>query len=105
MSDLPLFSYPMNAGFKSSSTSLNAAQNIEKGGRAKTLRHKVLELIKKTDVFYNGFTADECAAMLGETVLAIRPRVAELNKRNLIHDSGKRRTNISGSKAIVWLAT
>ena len=48
--------------------------------------------------------ADEAAAVTGESVLSIRPRVTELVKKDLVFDSGQRRPNVSGRKAIVWVA-
>lgn len=47
-------------------------------------------------------TADEIAEYLGESVLYVRPRIAELSKAGRIADSGERRKNISGQTAIVW---
>ena len=52
-----------------------------------------------------GLTADECAAIIGQTVLATRPRVTELNKQGKIIRTGQRRKNVSGASAIVWKAT
>lgn len=49
-------------------------------------------------------TADEVASELGETVLAIRPRITELVKAELIYDTGERRDNTSGRRAKVWRA-
>lgn len=47
-------------------------------------------------------TADEIAEALGETVLAIRPRVTELGQDGLLFDTGNRRRNTSGRMARVW---
>ena len=47
-------------------------------------------------------TADEVAALLGETVLSIRPRVAELRKLGKIAATGDKRRNESGMLASVW---
>lgn len=49
-------------------------------------------------------TPDEVAEFLGETVLAVRPRFTDLTKENKISDTGERRSNASGRKAIVWRA-
>jgi hypothetical protein len=51
---------------------------------------------------HGGFTADEIAARLGESILTIRPRITELNKLCKIKDTGVRRPNSSGRNAIVW---
>ena len=65
--------------------------------RAPILRARVLGVLAT-----GNFTADEVAAQLGESVLAIRPRVTELAKDGRIADTGERRKNASGRKAIVW---
>lgn len=49
-------------------------------------------------------TADQCASILGQSVLAVRPRFTELRNAGLIHDSGVRDLNVSGRRAIVWVA-
>src|SRR5688572_33192652 len=99
--------YPDRAGFKESTTSRDAAVAIEAKGRARTLRDAVLAWY---DAGHQG-TADECAAALGESVLAIRPRVTELSistptRPARLERSGQRRCNASGHSAHVWrLAT
>jgi len=47
-------------------------------------------------------SADQCAYVLGRSVLSIRPRFSELNAADLIEDSGTRTLNDSGKRAIVW---
>lgn len=47
-------------------------------------------------------TADEAAAAIGETVLAVRPRITELKQDGKLYDTGKRRANASGRSATVW---
>ena len=81
-------------------TSRAAAEAIEP--RADTLRRRCLDLI--ADVGPYGVTADECAAVIRETVLSIRPRFTELRVAGRIVDSGARRKNSSGRSAIVWTA-
>lgn len=49
-----------------------------------------------------GLTADEIAARLAESVLAVRPRVSELFHAGLIEKTGERRPNASGLNAHVW---
>jgi predicted transcriptional regulator len=51
-----------------------------------------------------GATADEVAAALGRTPFTVWPRCKELLKKQLIEDSGRRRENLSGKSAIVWVA-
>lgn len=76
-------------------TSLEAADAM--ADRAPILRARVLGVLAT-----GNFTADEVAAQLGESVLAIRPRVTELAKAERIADTGERRKNASGRRAIVW---
>jgi len=79
-------------GYKEKETSKEAAHKIE--GRAERLRRLALELITQ-----DALTADEVASILGEAVLAIRPRITELIKAGKIRKSGRRGKNISGMSA------
>ena len=88
-------------GHKENTTSRLAAQRMTK---AATLREKVLAAIKAEPR-----TADEIAAVLGESILSIRPRMSELRVmrkvRPLLQNGEQvRRTNSSGMSAIVWEA-
>lgn len=49
-------------------------------------------------------TADEVAEALGESVLAVRPRISEMVRENLVVATGMRRPNKSGRTAWVWRA-
>jgi len=91
-------SYPRRAGFKEPTTSRDAAQRIERKGRAASLRSAVLGAF---ELDWTG-TADELAHRLGESVLAIRPRVTELHKQGKLETTGERRKNESGASAHVW---
>jgi hypothetical protein len=64
-----------------------------------TLRDRVMAVLRRVP---SGLTADEIADRCGVSLLAIRPRVAELNKGGHIEDTGVRRFNASGAKAAVW---
>lgn len=91
--------YPITPGFKPTDTSRAAAAHV--GGETAALRGQVLSIIRAAGV--NGATADEVAELISRSVLTIRPRVAELKVMLRIKDSGKRRRNDSGRKAIVWV--
>ncbi len=93
--DLFAFRYPAKPGHRGTDTSIAAAASML--GAAPTLRALVLSALSERDM-----TADEAAAALGETVLAVRPRFTELARMGLIEDGGDRRANASGRKAIVW---
>lgn len=91
--------YPDIAGFKEDETSREAAERIEERGRARRLREQVRHWYVDDG---NEGTADECAHALGLSILAIRPRVTELNKSGVICKTGRRRCNYSGANAHVW---
>lgn len=94
MSDHDLFTYPVAAGFKGfAETGRQAAQSID----ADTLRARVLAEL------HNGpGTADELAYRIRVDKLSIRPRCSELAAMGKITDSGVRRENSSGRRAVVW---
>jgi len=87
--------YPDACGHKATDTSKAAAEAMQ--SKAGCLREQCLELLYKGD-----YTADELAAILGKSILAIRPRISELVAQRKIWDSGKRHANETMKKAIVW---
>lgn len=91
--------YPNSPGHRNVDTSIAAAEAVKP--KAATLRAGVLECLRKNP---DGLTADECAVMMGETVLSVRPRVTELHKAPLrkIVPAGIKRPNASGLMAKVW---
>lgn len=97
---LPLFAprYPDVPGAKTDGPSLAAANRMRR--HDKKLRELALEMLRAE----GPLTADEVAARLGRTVLSIRPRISQLNKKGLVIDTGERRLNESGSPATVWRA-
>lgn len=95
---LDLLDYPNWPGFRARDTSKAAADAM--APKSDTLRAHALHHIRSCDI---GLTADEVAKAMNQSVLAIRPRVTELARMNLIRDSGKRRKNKSGKSAIVWV--
>jgi hypothetical protein len=88
--------YPNRPGFKEGDTSRQAAEEMEL--RAGTLRKAAYDFICR----HPRHTADEIAAGLGETVLAIRPRISELRVKGLIVNDGKG-INRSGKLAHQWV--
>ncbi len=87
--------YPDSPGYKAEGPSRESAEKIT--SRAETLRGLVAALLQGQEL-----TADECALHLGESVLAVRPRLSELHAAGRIMDSGRRRRNASGHNATVW---
>jgi len=88
--------YHGTPGFKEPTTSREAA--IKFKTHAETLRAQALAEIAAAPS-----TADEIAARLGSTVLAVRPRISELAKMGKIERvPNVRRKNASGMSAAVW---
>lgn len=91
--------YPEIPGARRRDTSQQAAEAVAE--KAPTLQARCLGALRDADDI-GGLTADEVAARLGLHVLTIRPRITELNKLMKIRDTGRRRRNTSGKRAIVW---
>jgi predicted ArsR family transcriptional regulator len=88
--------YPREPGYKARSTSLSAARSLN--DKAPRLRQLCVDQL----LLYGPLTADECARNMGVDKLSIRPRFRELADAGKIIDSGERRANGSGKRAIVW---
>lgn len=92
--------YPDYPGYQATDTSAEAAEAIsEHLGR---LQAMVLTAIAKRGSM--GLTAHETATVLQSDRTAIQPRLSELRRKGRIVDSGLRRLNASGKRAIVWIA-
>lgn len=52
-----------------------------------------------------GLTVDEACALAEYPRYSLQPRFTELRDRRVIYDTGLRRRNVSGAKAIVWRLT
>tara|TARA_Y100000588_G_C14209996_1_gene906288 strand:- start:1576 stop:1884 length:309 start_codon:yes stop_codon:yes gene_type:complete len=90
--------YPAHPGARDRDTSIAAADAI--APQAPNLRTATKSALAASEP--HGLTADEVAAVLGLSILSIRPRVTELSRMGVIEDSGARRANQSGKRAIVW---
>jgi hypothetical protein len=64
------------------------------------VRHEVWNSMRKHP---EGSTADEIAFAIGRGILTVRPRVSELARAGILTDSGARRPNSTGRRAIVWV--
>jgi len=93
--------YPNTSGYKIEGTSQEAAQHMDTTGRSETLRQMVLVYLRSRS--YSGSTPDNCAAALGESVLAIRPRFTELEQSGMIRKTKLTEKNESGRNAAVYL--
>lgn len=87
--------YPDAPGWIDETTSRDAADAI--ADHADSLREATFIVLSHWSL-----TADEVADLLHESVLAIRPRVTELYKSELIFRTGERRRNRSGLFAHVY---
>ncbi len=95
--DFSRMKYPALPGAKTGGASQAAADSMIR--TAGKLRHQVVETLQQ---FPLGMTTDECAAYLGVSILAIRPRFSELNRDGQITGTPLRRLNGSGRHATVW---
>lgn len=92
--------YPDVPGHRNVDTSIAAAADLApKLGR---LQRLVLATIREAG--WLGLTADELASRLDMDRYTVQPRTTELKLKRLIRDSGQRRANSTGKKAIVWVA-
>jgi hypothetical protein len=87
--------YPNVPGFKRPGTSEQAAREVE--SEASHLRAACYRCLLEQPS-----TADEVAAKLGRSVLAIRPRISELVAKFRVIETPQRRKNVSGKWAAVW---
>lgn len=99
--------YPNAPGFKGpSDTGREAAADMsEHCGRLQAMALRAIrEAGPVTNDGSGGLTADELAATLGLDRWSIQPRTSELRRKPLIDDSGHRRRNVTGKRAVVWVA-
>jgi hypothetical protein len=94
----PAQKYPEAPGFKERTTSKEAARKIKP--RAPGLRDLCVAAL--TEAWPSGMTPDQCADVLGKTVLAIRPRFTELKLLGIIEASSRVAPNASGANARVY---
>jgi len=92
--------YPNTPGHKGPAETSRAAADAIKP-KVLTIRESVLAAI----TLWGPMTADEIASRLRLSILAVRPRCSELCKLGVIQDSGERRLNASGIRAVVWVRT
>lgn len=88
--------YHETIGYQRTETSFNAA--VRAAVNARNVRDKVAAVLAER----GPMTADEIAAVLGLSILTVRPRVTDLNKAGRIEDTGVRRQTGAGNAAIVW---
>lgn len=92
--------YPATPGHRGIDTSVSAAEAV--AGIAGPMRRLVYKTIFTAGA--HGLTTDEIAQALGMPRYSVQPRTTELRHHRRIKDSGRRRPNASGCRAIVWVA-
>ncbi len=92
--------YPDTPGHRGVDTSIAAADTV--AGIAGPLRRMVYRAVHEAGL--RGLTTDEIAAALRMHRYSVQPRTTELKYDRRIRDSGRRRPNASGCRAIVWVA-
>ena len=93
--------YPDAPGHRAVDTSIEAADDIApKLGRLQRLAEMTIR-----EAGEQGLTAEELAARLNLDRWSIQPRTTELSRKGIVRDSGKRRRNATGKRAIVWIAS
>ncbi len=93
--------YPETPGHRWVDTSIEAAAAIE--SHCGRLQRMSLRGIREAGEA--GLTTDELADRLNVDRGSIQPRTSELKLLGLICDSGQRRRNANGKRAIVWTVT
>ena len=97
---IPYQDYPDTPGHRGVDTSMEAADKI--ASSAPALRHKVLQAVSASGAA--GLTVLEGCDRFGWDRHGAQPRFTELKVGGKIIDSGERRRNPSGVRAIVWIA-
>jgi len=92
--------YPFTPALGKTDTSAEAAASIE--AVTARLQRAVLLAIRERGAL--GLTSHELAVRLGLERASVQPRTSELREMGLIRDSGQRRRNPNGKRAIAWVA-
>jgi hypothetical protein len=93
--------YPDAPGHRGVETSIEAADAMAPA--TGPLQKLVLAAIKAAGS--SGLTTDELAQHVRIDRGSVQPRTSELRRKHLIVDSGQRRRNRNGKRAIVWAAS
>ena len=91
--------YPHYPGSSGTDTSDEAAAELAPslGRMQRMVQHAIAE------AGLHGLTGDEIGERTGINKYTVRARTAELRKAGVIGDSGQRRVNCTGRRAIVWV--
>ena len=96
----PAPNYPDSPGHRGVETSIEAAEALApKLGRLQRMAEQAI-----FNAGPAGLTADELAEQLELDRYSIQPRTTELKRKGLVVDSGTRRLNASGKRAVVWVS-
>jgi hypothetical protein len=92
--------YPHTPGHRGVDTSMEAADAMASiTGNVRTAAHNAIVAAGS-----DGLTCEELANATGYERGTIQPRTTELKLMHRIKDSGQRRKNKNGKRAIVWVA-
>lgn len=92
--------YPDEPGHRGVETSVEAADSIV------SVSNRLRALVYRTLYAHaGGLTVDELCKVVGFARYSLQPRFTELRHAGSIHDTGQRRHNVSGRRAIVWAVT
>ena len=93
--------YPQVPGHNKVDTSIEAAESMEKSSA--TLRTRVLNILGGADFpFVYPMTSEQISDISRISHDNVWKRISELRAMGKVEDSGKRRRNRSGRKAIAW---
>lgn len=93
--------YPNAPAMGKTDTSAAAAEAI--GTVSARVQRAVLHAVYNAGE--RGLTSHELAVTLGMERTTVQPRTTELRRLGKLRDSGQRRPNPNGKRAIVWAAT
>ena len=93
--------YPQVPGHNKVDISIEAAESMEKSSA--TLRTRVLNILRGADFpFVYPMTSEQISDISGISHDNVWKRISELRAMGKVEDSGERRRNRSGRKAIAW---
>jgi hypothetical protein len=91
--------------FDTSRNHRGVATSVDAAAMAAETSNRLRYLVHKTLCEHGDHTVDETCRITGLPRYSLQPRFTELRKAGAIRDTGQRRPNVSGAKAIVWRAT
>lgn len=72
-----------------------------RGMNPKGLAAHIVSLLRRHTL---GLTIDELTTMTGKEKVSVSPRMAQLVRKGLVRDSGRRKLNGNKNEVIIWVA-